>query len=510
MARSFGEELKTAIASIDWAALTTSVVNLTEFFVQHAGTIAKVVAAIFVLNTVYKALAVASGIAKVATDLHRWAVAQLATGMSVATLAAKALRIALITTGVGAILVGLGLLAAKFLEIKEQTDAATTATNNYKAGVQGAVTDNKTGIDNHNGDVNRLRASWSGATSAAEGYRIASGAAIGNKIPQSPTTGPSTGPVDPLKPGFSYQLLKDGKWFNATWTGSKWSLSEMKYTEPNTDDGGGALKTPKTLNLSQTLKREATLVKKQTKLIGAGLSEGLAARLTSGAAPVKRANKALAAIAKNNGKLTKNLRKMEKNLRASSKVVVDSASEQVEAIRDTSVQDALNARQRAAEAFADSVKNTFASIKNSILGAFSLPDLGRSTESIIRNMNKLLGKARSFSSNITQLSSMGLDPALLQQVINAGPVAGAALAANLVSGGVSGLTAINTGFAELGGIASDIAMTGTQSLFGTQAQQTVYNLTINGGLDSSASIGKAIVDAIKAYERTSGVVFQGA
>jgi hypothetical protein len=270
------------------------------------------------------------------------------------------------------------------------------------------------------------------------------------------------------------------------------------------------VKLPKKLNLSQTLKREATIVKKESKLIGAGISEGLAARLTSGAAPVKRANKALAAIAKNNGKLTKNLRKMEKNLRASSKVVVDSASEQVEAIRDTSVQDALNARQRAAEAFADSVKNTFASIKNSILGAFSLPDLGRSTESIIRNMNKLLGKARSFSSNITQLSSMGLDPALLQQVINAGPVAGAALAANLVSGGVSGLTAINTGFAELGGIASDIAMTGTQSLFGTQAQQTVYNLTINGGLDSSASIGKAIVDAIKAYERTSGVVFQGA
>jgi hypothetical protein len=53
-------------------------------------------------------------------------------------------------------------------------------------------------------------------------------------------------------------------------------------------------------------------------------------------------------------------------------------------------------------------------------------------------------------------------------------------------------------------------MTGTQATFGTQAQQNIYNLTINGGLDSGASIGKAVVDAIKAYERTSGVVFQGA
>jgi hypothetical protein len=105
---------------------------------------------------------------------------------------------------------------------------------------------------------------------------------------------------------------------------------------------------------------------------------------------------------------------------------------------------------------------------------------------------------------------MGLDPKLLQQVINAGPIAGAKLAANLVAGGVGGLTAINKGYAELGGLAGEIGMTGTQATFGTQAQQNIYNLTVNGGLDSSASIGKAVVDAIKAYERTSGVVFQGA
>jgi hypothetical protein len=80
----------------------------------------------------------------------------------------------------------------------------------------------------------------------------------------------------------------------------------------------------------------------------------------------------------------------------------------------------------------------------------------------------------------------------------------------LVSGGVGGLTAINKGYAELGGLAGEIGMTGTQATFGTQAQQNIYNLTINGGLDSGASIGKAVVDAIKAYERTSGVVFQGA
>jgi hypothetical protein len=37
----------------------------------------------------------------------------------------------------------------------------------------------------------------------------------------------------------------------------------------------------------------------------------------------------------------------------------------------------------------------------------------------------------------------------------------------------------------------------------------VYNINVSGGLESSASIGKRVVEAIKAYERTSGTVFQG-
>jgi hypothetical protein len=38
----------------------------------------------------------------------------------------------------------------------------------------------------------------------------------------------------------------------------------------------------------------------------------------------------------------------------------------------------------------------------------------------------------------------------------------------------------------------------------------VFNITVSGGVGSGASIGKAIVEQIKAYERTSGRVFAGA
>jgi hypothetical protein len=125
-------------------------------------------------------------------------------------------------------------------------------------------------------------------------------------------------------------------------------------------------------------------------------------------------------------------------------------------------------------------------------------------------MDKLLVRLRAFATNISKLSGMGLNPALLQQVITAGPLAGARLAESLVMGGASALGALNAGYSEFGALSSQIAQTGTESLFGTQAQQNIYNINVDGGVGSGATIGKAIVDAIKAYERTSGAVFQGA
>jgi hypothetical protein len=79
-----------------------------------------------------------------------------------------------------------------------------------------------------------------------------------------------------------------------------------------------------------------------------------------------------------------------------------------------------------------------------------------------------------------------------------------------VAGGAGALGQINAGFGEIGSLASEIATTGVKSLFDTQKQQNQYNITVTGGVGSGATIGKAIVDAIKDYERTSGAVWQGA
>jgi hypothetical protein len=193
---------------------------------------------------------------------------------------------------------------------------------------------------------------------------------------------------------------------------------------------------------------------------------------------------------------------------AAAQAAADLAAAQAKAAADEAA--ALAERERVYNSFLDSVKSTFAGIKNAISGAFDITGLGGSTNSIIRNMNKLLTKVKDFSRNISQLATMGLDPALLQQVIQAGPMAGARLANALVAGGAGALGQINAGYGQLGSLATEIATTGTQSLFGQAKQETVYNINVSGGVGSGATIGKAIVDAIKDYERTSGAVWQGA
>jgi hypothetical protein len=262
---------------------------------------------------------------------------------------------------------------------------------------------------------------------------------------------------------------------------------------------------------------------RQTKLGNAGLSKEVAAWVATSAKPVKTANQALARIAKNGNKAIRNITKAYNNSAAGQAAASQAAAEasanaaaahsaMVEAQRAAAQReaDALAERERVYNSFLESVKSTFAGIKNAILGAFDITQLGGSTDSITRNMDKMLAKLRSFATNVRKLAGMGLDPALLQQVISAGPMAGARLASSLVAGGAGALANINRGFAEFGQLSSQIATTGTESLFNRPSQQSVYNINVSGGVGSGASIGQAIVDAIKAYERTSGAVWVGA
>jgi hypothetical protein len=304
--------------------------------------------------------------------------------------------------------------------------------------------------------------------------------------------------------------------------------SSTSATTSSTTTGSGSPAAAAALSgfqeLQQSLKFEGKKAVEQAKLLGTGLSQGLVDKILTGKAPLKTAGKVLttvltksgktrtAAVARENSKFAATygeVNRIAQEAASAAAAAAEAARAQAEAIRQAEASE-LDRQNQLYTSFLDSIKNTFANIRNAIQGAFDITGLGGSTNAIMRNMDKLLIKLKSFSSNVKQLATMGLDPALLQQIITAGPMAGARIATALVQGGAGALSAINAGFGQVGSLASEIAQTGVSSLFDTQPQQSTYNITVTGGVGSGATIGKAIVDAIKDYERTSGAVWQGA
>ena len=280
--------------------------------------------------------------------------------------------------------------------------------------------------------------------------------------------------------------------------------------------------------------KEAQVAQKRLQLIGAGLSEAVADSITSGADGLVSATEALGLLATDTAgyvnfftdlfnrsaegqalaaKKAAEAAELAIELsEATSEAARQAAQEAFDAAQKLSEQEQaiLDKRQNAMESFKDSVKNIFGGIKDSIMSAFTLPNLGNSVNSITRNIQKLLARTKDFSKNIASLSKQGLSNDLLQQVIAAGPIAGGRLAQALAGAGGGTIGELNQAYGEFGGIASEIAGVGTRSQFANAQVVNTYNIEVNGGVGSGPTIGRAIVDAIKSYERTSGAVWQGA
>ena len=261
---------------------------------------------------------------------------------------------------------------------------------------------------------------------------------------------------------------------------------------------------------------EAQVAAKRIELIGKGLSEAVTDSILSATDPLASANDALFLIATGGLANINMLTEAFKNSAAGQALFAEQAAKAAQEAAEAAEQarqreqEILDKRKAAFESFSDSVKSVFGGIKDSIMSAFSLPDLGNSVNSITRNIKKLLERTRDFAKNITSLSQQGLSNELLQQIIAAGPMQGGRLAQALAGAGGGVIGGLNQAFGEFGGIASDIAGVGTSSAFGNAQVVNTYNIEVNGGVGSGPTIGKAIVDAIKSYERTSGAVWQGA
>jgi hypothetical protein len=485
-----GAQLKAAIESVDWKTLITDVVNLATFFIKNATAIAQVTATIFAINTAFKLMQVAIGIVNVALALKAWWLAKVASGMTTAAIATGAFSTALKLIPFVAIAAGLGLIITGITEADSSYRTTTPVVTSFGEEVL------KTGYD----------AEW-----AAGRYGVATSAVkdFNSAISSMPTI-----------PRIDIPVVGGGRGLNLPPVPT---VGTVIPTIPTATTAGAGSQVSALDQLLADANKNAKVTAKEAALVNAGLSASVAAWVTSTSKPIAAANQALKGLASKPKatvkKLTAGYNKSAAGQQAVAQAAQAAAESAAQAAQELAAAQAAAAaaeaaalaeRERVYQSFADSVKNTFAGIKNSIMGAFDLTQLGGSTNAITRNMEKLLTRLRSFATNVKSLATMGLNPALLQQIISAGPMAGARLAESLAMGGAGGLSAINAGYSEFGALSGQIAQTGTESLFGTGAQQTVYNINVDGGVGSGSTIGKAIVDAIKAYERTSGAVWQGA
>jgi hypothetical protein len=490
-----GAQLKAAIESVDWKTLTTDVVNLATFFIKNATAIAQVTVAIFAINTAFKLMQVAMGIVNVALAVKAWWLAKVATGMTTAAIATGAFSTALKLIPFVAIATGFGLIIAGITETDSSYRTTTPVVTSFGQEIL------KTGHD----------AEW-----AAGKYGVLTDAM--NGIPKNVKINVELETTSRNSALNSYLGFLGGRAAEATG-----GVSVPTITAPTASAGGAARQTSALGTLIADANKNARVTAKESALVNKGLSASVASWVTTSSKPIAAANQALKDLATRPKATVRKLTAAYNKSAAGQQAVAQAAQAAAESAAQAAAEmaaaqaaaaaaeaAALAERERVYQSFADSVKNTFAGIKNSIMGAFNLTELGGSTNAITRNMEKLLTRLRSFATNVKSLATMGLNPALLQQIISAGPIAGARLAEGLAMGGASGLSAINAGYAEFGALSGQIAETGTQSLFGTGAQQTVYNINVDGGVGSGSTIGKAIVDAIKAYERTSGAVWQGA
>lgn len=491
----FGTKLTSAVRSVDWRSTITSVINLLTFFVQHIEVITRLVAVLWTLNTAYNAIKVTVGLANAALTLFNFALGNTQTAATKTTGVINGLKTALL---LGGVTLAVGSVIDQYRKLKDQIEKSKIPVSDFNAeviAISGAV-----------GKLDPVIGLWQNITKAILG-------AVGAQRNFN---------NESSKPNIGGYIDAGERRNNLDRSFAQSVMGNFTNTNTSTSASGGSASARETFG--QIVGRNVTAQVRQNKLVAKGLSEG-AAQLALSTVNNKKQFKKLEATLSKPGVITKRQGQFNRtaagiaelesirqaNEARNQQILADQqeAERQRQAIIDAE-QAAADERERIYQSFANSVTNIFASIKDAIVGAFSLPELGGSTDSIIRNMDKLLSRLRTFSTNITQLSSMGLNPTLLQQVIQAGPVAGARLAASLVSGGADALSRINAGFGEIQTLGSEIGMTGTQARFGTSQQQQIINVNINGGLDSSAAIGKAVVDAVRAYERTSGAVWQGA
>lgn len=140
-----------------------------------------------------------------------------------------------------------------------------------------------------------------------------------------------------------------------------------------------------------------------------------------------------------------------------------------------SMRDVLTDLQDAAKQFADSLKDTIMSFAG--LKGVELPDgFIPKAKSLIENMRMRLDKSQQFANQILTLQGLGLDAQAIQDLVEAGPIKGAQLAASILGGGAEAIAQINDLQKQISFAGAAIGGFGSEAAFGEQIRNAQASL----------------------------------
>lgn len=507
-----GSKLTAAVRSVDWASFLTSLAKALEFFIRHIETIAKVSAALFVLNTAYNAVKVAAG-------LYNAAVTILNYTLQSTTKSAIALRNALF---IGAVTLAIGAVIDEYRRLKEQIKASNTEQSKFTTEAI-AVTGAAAKVSPVIKVWRDLYLAITNAIIAQKEFRGETTTATGSLIPRSPTTG-DRGPATPLKPGFSYEVLKNGQWYTATWTGSKWNLELMKFSPiPDPDKGGKgaaatALKQAREAVKAQVKARKQALKEFRTEMrkltestqplavstrelgffessvattfesINASIQSALANKTITKAAAsslteyAKREAALLAGIAQKRDELAKRrelasalIAEVQDAVKATGNLVTlfnklaDKAGDSTESNMTKIVQQTV----KAGRALRDFRVTVISSMVDPVTQAAKTGASG-----LIEALKGVVNRTIEFRKNLKELRALGLNDDLFKQIVDAGEESGGETAKAILEGGPAAIQELNSLFKTLNSVGTDIAEQTAQVMYG--AGVDVGNGLVNG------------------------------
>lgn len=477
------------------------------------------------------ALTIAIGAATAAWGIYTAAMAIMTAGTITATVAVQALKTALISTGVGAILVILGSVAAGFMSAGNEADAAADSVNNFNGALAAIPKPGEAG--------------FIGPISQAQMQQL-------------------------YKPGTTVDRFENGEWWTFTWNGKKWV--KKKFVS-----GGGGDGTVKNAvadyyaNIADEVKKQRARLKLERmgasnalieSIIGSGQDwfkvysdaikggeVGLAALQTK----FNQTKAGLDEIAAAEAKLAEETESAKQALADQTQAFIDNQVAQREAIDATlenvralgayrremgefeqaatdafaSVQDSLAeafktgaitkdaydnlvkyaaaegsilisiGKQRDALAAKKSlVESVIADVKDAVIGTAKLGDFvkteastvtetvtkmvggiaittSRTTEVLKTNVNlvdgfkSVLAKTKTFVAQLKELRALGLTGDLFKQIVDAGAESGGATAAAIIAGGASTVKELNGLYADIQTEAGKLAEQTAQVLYGS-------------------------------------------